>query len=308
MNWFKKFSSDRTARTIMLAVILIILFGMARPDKSLGLYPDEYWAHKAGWKHCANIVLAGDSRVLMGLSPSDINDVLGPKNIYNYGFGSSWWSAEYLQAVESMLDPCSTSGIIIMGISPHSLTTRDSRTGNFHEVTNLSNQDRFMNIHFGEIMYFFQPLSFSEALEGIFPSLSDSHSKRVYYPNGWISMDKVPPSTKQELRRYRGFYQERQVDDHNIRKLIDAVNNWRSQGIAVYGFVPPSCNLMYQLEAEFSGFEENAFIEKFEQAGGIWLRVDQDKYESFDGSHLKDISAIAFSKDLAKKIKALQKQ
>ena len=61
---------DRTFRTVALSLLVIITMGSLRPDKSVGMYPKQYWASKITWKHCADVVVTGDSRVLMALSPA----------------------------------------------------------------------------------------------------------------------------------------------------------------------------------------------------------------------------------------------
>jgi hypothetical protein len=55
---------------------------------------------------------------------------------------------------------------------------------------------------------------------------------------------------------------------------------------------------MVALEAERSDFDEPAFAEAFERAGGAWLRFS-GSYHSYDGSHLREDAARALSRDVA---------
>lgn len=293
---------DRTFITLVLAGILIAIMGSSRPDNNHGLYPNEYWARKASWAKCADITLAGDSRVLCGLSPREMQKYFPGRRIYNYGFGGASFSSKYMDKVERLLDPNSPDKTVIMGISPHSLIKREAGTGSFFEVHSMSEHDRFMQINFAGLLYFFEPLSFSEAVKGTFPSLAESQTDRTFCVDGWLAVHKEPASMRKSLRNYRLYYEAGQADPCNIENLVGYVEKWFRQGIKVYGFIPPSCREMYELETAMSGLDEQDFISKFEKAGGVWIYVDPIAYHSFDGSHLQDDSAIRLTNDLCTKI------
>jgi len=97
-------------------------------------------------------------------------------------------------------------------------------------------------------------------------------------------------------------------DEQNIKNVLKFTRDWTAKEIRVYGFLPPTCKQMYELENEISGFDQEDFVEQFVQAGGIWLKVDPCGYFSFDGSHLSEDSAIRFSNDLARLIKQTKEQ
>jgi hypothetical protein len=300
--------SDRTVRTLIMSVLLITIMGSSRPDKDHGLYPSEYWARKAGWSRCADMVLAGDSRVLSALSPIEMQKYFPGARIYNYGFGGAWFSKQYMDKVEELLDPKAKDKTVIMGISPHSLTKRDAETGNFYEIHSLSDRDKFMHIHFASLMRFFDPLSFSAAIDGTFPSLAESHTERTFFADGWIAVHKEPSSIKHAIKKYAGFYKERVVDPCNVKNVIKYVKKWTSQGIEVYGFIPPSCKEMYELEAAVSGLDQQEFINKFEAAGGVWIETDPAAYHTFDGSHLQDDAALQLTRDFVAEMKKVQEE
>jgi hypothetical protein len=293
---------DRTFRTLMLAGTLVVIMGSSRPDNNHGLYPNEYWVRKAEWEKCADIAMAGDSRVLCGLSPGEMQKHFPGKRIYNYGYGSAWFSKEYMDKVGGLLDPNGQDKTIILGISPHSLITHEADAGNFGEVRSMSYRDRFMQIHFAGLIRFFDPLTFSSAIDGTFPSLAESHTERSFCPDGWLAVHKVPDSIAKTLRNYKLYYEAGQADPENIDNLIEYVEGWVGQGISVYGFVPPTCREMYELETAMSGFDEEDFIRRFENAGGVWIYIEPVSYHSFDGSHLQDDSAIQLTNDLCEKI------
>jgi hypothetical protein len=133
-------------------------------------------------------------------------------------------------------------------------------------------------------------------------SKEEMDNKEVYYPDGWLCGNKQPGGIDKELKKYIGFYQERLVDPCNVENMVRYVEKWAKQGISVYGFLPPSCREMYDLENEISGYDENELVRKFKSAGGIWIETDPSGYVSFDGTHLYKESALDLSKLIAKKI------
>jgi len=286
----------------MLTVLLIAIMGSSRPDRSHGLYPSEYWARKAQWEQCADVVLAGDSRTLIGLSPVEMRKHLTGSEIYNYGFGGVRFSSRYMDEVEEILKPDSENKIIIMGISPYSLTKRSAATGTFTKVQSMSDVDLFLNIHFAPLIYLFQPISFNKILRQFNPSCARVHKEKTFFANGWLAVYKEPVSKRKALRNYEMYYKERQVDTNSIDKLVGYVEEWVQQEIKVYGFIPPSCEKMYELESEMSGLDKEYLIKNFREAGGIWIKTDKCAYDSFDGSHLQDYAAIRFTKNFCKKL------
>jgi hypothetical protein len=258
--------------------------GMLRPEKPLGMYPKEYWATKIGWKHCADIVLTGDSRMLIGVSPAQMQKILNDRRVVNYAFGSNWYSQEYLEAVEQVLDPQSHKKTIVIGISPHSLTEGEDGMGNFFELRSMSKSQAYLNIHFAGLMEFLEPMSFRDAFQGLFPFLSETQTRKEYFADGWVAVNKNPAGEKREPKRYRQMYEKSQVSKRTIETLEHFVSKWTQSGINIYGFLLPSCREMVELENKMSGFNQAEVVSLFEAAGGVWIDVDQCHYESFDGS------------------------
>ena len=298
MNKLKHFITDKTVATILLTIVLIVTMGSLRPDKNIGMYPDKYWAIKIHWEHCADGVITGDSRALMGVSPEELQKVLPYHQIRNFAFGANWYSRQYLEACEAMFSKDAKNRVVFMGISPHSLTYRKTIIGHYLELKQMSKQDAFLNINFGGLVNFFQPMSFNEAVKGLFPKLFPVHTKKNYRADGWVEVHKEPLKLD-EVKRYRKIFEDRRVSQDVVDTVIEFVAKWRSQGIEVYGFIVPTCPQMVDVEKQLSGFNQDAFVAGFKKAGGTWIDVDLFKYECFDGSHLQDIGALQFSKDLA---------
>ena len=299
---FQKLISDRVFKTILLAFIFMTPMGFMQSPVIEGIYPEEFWARKANWYHCADIVLAGDSRVIDGLCPSEMQKYLKDYKILNYGLGWACFSKKYLEKVESVLNPESNKRIIVTGISPLSLTKRESEPQNFIEVTSMSKSDQFFRIHFSKIMHFYEPLKLKHAIRNLRMTREEIENRIGFYPDGWIAGNKYSIPSNEVLKKYVSYYDKRNVDPCNIDNVMTFVEKWVKQGISVYGFFPPSSKEMYELEMERSGINEQEVINKFKQAGGTWIDVEPDGYVSYDCTHLQRDSALVFSKDIAETI------
>lgn len=307
MKKIRQILSDRTMATILLAIALIIAMGNMCPDKPLGLYPKQYWTLKISWENCADAVITGDSRTLMGVSPEEMQKVLGYKQIKNYAFGANWYCREYLEAVEEIFLPQADKKAVMMGFSPHSLTHRKTVMGGFIELKKRSKQDAFLAVHFGALVNFLNPMSFKDAAHGLIPSLAPTQTQKDFRADGWVAVHKEP-LVMDEIKRYRKIFKDRRVSDKITNNVMQFVNKWTSQGIKVYGFITPSCEQMVKVEQELSGFQKEQFISDFIAAGGIWIKVDLYGYESFDGSHLQKEAALQFTRDLSKQIHDIEQQ
>lgn len=303
----KKAWKDRTFRTAALAFLLVIVMGLLRPDESAGMYPKEYWATKIGWRHCADMILAGDSRTLVSLSPAIIQEKFPDRRIYNYGFAGMMYSVEYLEAVEDVLDPQSKDKTIVMGITPNTLLEKTVAIGNFSELKELSKQDLLIDIYFAPFIHFFEPMSFHDAAQGMFPSLAESQTVKKYTADGWVGVHKIP-TVRSELKNYLKLFDLYTVSGKRIDNVVNYVAKWTNSGVKVYGFIAPSCKEMVELEKEHSGFDKTEFIKLFKAAGGKWIDTDPGQYDSFDGSHLLDNAAVEFSKDFTERLYEIEKK
>lgn len=303
-----RLAGDRTSKTFLLALVLIVAMGLVRPDKPLGVPGQKFWALKISWRDYADMVVTGDSRVLGGVSPARMQKTLGERRIVNYGFANNLYEPEYLEAIEHVLNPHSKLKTIILGITPHSLTNDPDIIGQFSDLKRLSKRDIFVDIRFAALMGFFDYMSFHDALLGIFPGLAKSHTRREYFADGWLAYSKNPPGEKRELKKYRRMYEKCHISPEVIANVMDSISRWTESGIRVYGFLVPTCPEMVELEKALSGFDQAAFVTAFQAAGGVWIDIDPAAYDSFDGSHLQSHSALEFSEDLASSIFQIEQQ
>jgi hypothetical protein len=305
-----KFFKDRTTSTLILAVIMLIIMGSLRPYKPKGLTPTALWADMTLWKECADIVIAGDSRTMMGLSPFELEKIYPQARIKNYSFGSNWFSKEYLQAIEDLLDKKNNriGKRIFLGITPNLLTDRpEEMGGHFMMFKKRPMRDVVVDKMFAPVIEFFEPLPLFLAARGAFPSLSPKSITNCYYENGFVSWTQLPV-TRKAIKMYVNRYKETMVSDKVIDYIIQYVSKWTKEGIIVYGFIMPTCEEMAKLEAERSGLNEEKLKKRFNEAGGFWVDVNKGGYESFDGSHLQEAAAVQFSKDMAAIVSEIERK
>ena len=299
-------SRDRTARTCLLAALMAVLVGAGRmrlADRNF----DRYYLEKTTWQACADVVLAGDSRVHIGVSPEVMAANLNQAAVRNFAFNGTGYTQEYLDRVEQVLSDHGDARTIILGVTPRSLTPEAAANNGFKHFTGRASTWELMkHRHFDAILQFFAPLNLVELQQTITPRVTARHFTVQMYDDGWKAVGVDDRRTQLDLHGHREFYLRQKVDPRAIANVLAAVTKWASAGVNVYGFRPPSCTEMVRLEDELSGFDEREFATAFGNAGGMWLRVSNLDYCCYDGSHLERISAERFSRDLAIRINAMQ--
>ena len=87
------------------------------------------------------------------------------------------------------------------------------------------------------------------------------------------------------------------MEDALVEGFLEQVTVWRDEGIRVYATRVPVTEELYTLENRKSGLSPDTFVARFEEAGGVWLEFPMT-YPTFDGTHLLEDGARAFSRDL----------
>ncbi|MBN2374808.1 MAG: hypothetical protein JXD22_00300 [Sedimentisphaerales bacterium] len=314
-NLGRKILAERSLLAIVLAGVLIVSVGMRRVD--LGQNEVSYAGaegEKAGWARCADVVITGDSRVVFGVSGNVMREHLGDLRIVNYGFYGCGYDEQYLRAIDEQFAPDSGQKMLVLGITPHSLTEKARRRNSFKVEKQRFESRTTLQANAVRHPRFFLPMKPSNFVRAILGNqkgkanvrnakVSNQPDKGVN--DGWISsVQSINPVA--DVDNYRFNFFNNVVTENAVEKLLVWVRKWSSSGILVFGFRPPTSEAMVALEEQLSGFDESDFVERFEAAGGSWIEMDQYKYLSFDGSHLHRDGAIAFSHDLGEKIRLEQ--
>ena len=293
---------ERILIILPLSILLLIGFNRVKPvtDDTKASIIKRFWILKTHTERKFDFLICGDSRTYRGISPTEMRSVLPNFSIFNLGYSSGSYSSFMLTKMESKLDMGASQKIILLGITPYSLTPKASLDGQIKQELDRKKEEIFESIYLQPWKLFFEPVEIRWRID----SLAKFKPKYIqkYYDDGWVASDKIPPNPKEALDEYVKDFNNNQVSEEIIDHLMGQVKEWTSRGIQVFGVRPPTTIEMLKLEKELSNFDEDKFVLKFKQAGGIWLEVSASRYASYDGSHLDVSSAKEFSRDLATKV------
>ncbi len=252
-----------------------------------------------------DMILLGDSRVYRGVSPQKMETVLEGYRIFNYGYSAGGLNDVIYQAAERRLDPASQKKTIILGVTPASLRLSSAQNAQYTEELNRPYDEVLLYRYFLPVVDFFSPVKpqyVIDTLSNMTQTAENGDNEGYFvefYDDGWVASWLIPEDPSRLLPHFNDMFQKTKVDNGLIEDLFEQTRSWRDQGINVFAFRVPSSVQMVELENKLSGFDEAAFAEGFENAGGIWIDIPTEPYHSFDGSHLEKQSAIQLSLDLA---------
>ena len=267
-----------------------------------------FWLNKTFAPPEYDLVILGDSRIYRGVSPEAIESTLPGTKALNFGFSGAGYYGEYLIEAKSKLSPDANPPILLLGITPHSLTPNGAINEHFTQETNRPPIYQIMYTRLPKLMDLLDPID--PALVFIdFASLTNLVDlpgediwsyNQVFNQSGWISSSRFPVQPDYALKTYKEIFLNNHVDEFVVNSLLWSIDNWVENGILVFGFRMPTTAEMIRLEDEMSGFDEQEFVSRFEQAGGHWLTICGDCYASYDGSHLLAEEAIQLSMELGR--------
>jgi hypothetical protein len=296
---------DKTVRAFAIAAVLIAVLGMARPKQPgiSGLPEELFWMRKMQWRRQFDVAVAGDSRVYRDVAPHAMSRALPGVRIANYGFSGNGFAPEFLDATGQLLDPKTNKPIIVLGLTPHSLTGKAESKNGFLENGNMDPFARLALLHLPGPFLFLNRYSQEES-----KMLFARHaSPFIYYSefreDGWVRSAKKPEKPMEAIPQYRIMFAEGNgVSERIVSRVMQRIREWTSRGIAVYALRMPASPEMMKLENEMSGYREKDIAARVNKSGGTWLTFDYSKYHTYDGSHLTGDAAEAFSHDLAETI------
>ncbi len=296
-------SGRRTLITLLVGALLVVPTGLYRQRGQGGLPTFQYDAMRRNWHQCAEVVLAGDSRVQRGLCPMVMTPALRARRVLNFAYPNSALAPAYLARVESVLDPRGAGRAIVLGVTPHSLTDRAARISEF-----LAEQERpATRLALEPLDWLFQPYSLDVLSRELFGR--GRRGEPHLAADGWRGATAYVVDPRQEPDRLRGLFARDRtcaVDADIVDGLLAQVTNWARRGISVYAFRPPTTPETAALEDKLYHFDAGEFVSRFEAAGGAWIDVDPAAYATYDGNHLQGTAAVRLSTDLAAAIRELE--
>jgi hypothetical protein len=251
-------------------------------------------------------LVCGDSRIYRGISPLAIENRLKNIDVFNFGFSSGSYSTFMLNKIQDKLDLTSAKPTLILGITPYSLTPKALIDGDIKSLLSRKKEEVFEYLYMEPIKRIFQPVGIEFLWKKLFSTenkiAADYYFQERHVDEGWIASWKAVNHPDEALPHYVRNFTDNKVSQLQIDTLMTRINLWTKTGIRVYGFRPPTTAAMVNLEDSLGGFDESTFVKQFTNAGGVWLDIPLDDFQTHDGSHLIKSSAIKLSDKLGELI------
>jgi len=292
----------RIAGVLILAACLILGIATIRPKEGrydTGLSREKFWLLKLEAKPDYDLVLTGDSRVLCDLDPTSIENELHGLKVLNYGFNYVGLSPEYLKAAVLKLNPRSAFRTILIGVTPRALTPLNAQVSGYLEESRRTRTERMLNWNLNTLNIVTRTISLSATAARI---IGGQTSYKDYFPNGYMAVALHPADPNADLKVYQRVFLQNQVSSEITESLLLKIREMTQSGIRVIGIRLPMAPGIFRCEEQLSGFLEGEFARKFEQNGGIWLKMPAGAYVFCDGSHFEVESARFYSRQLALQI------
>ena len=293
---------NRFFLTIAFAVALVVVIGSVRPEPiSSVIKKEKFWADKVHGSAVYELVFAGDSRVYRGVNPEAVSRELNGKTVLNFGFSSAGFSEHLFGEIEKRLDKNADKPVIVLGITPYSLTPRAQENQHLLQEKQRPGNEVFERRYIRPWLHYFDPIK-PEELINYQPDAPGYYEE--FRDDGWVASRKIPSDPEAALTPYVKNFTGNRVSETVMKKLFQQVREWTKEGIAVFALRMPSTLKMEKLEDSISGFSEGIVIDGINRSGGIWIPAgDRYDYRSYDGSHLQRESASDFSSELGAAIK-----
>ncbi len=277
---------------VVLSIIGIIVFAIARPERINSEFETKhFWTYKTHNQNKYDYVFYGDSRLYRGLSPNEVlkgTDYTG----YNFGYSSGGMTQEAFEFIESHLDS-KTRPTFVFGITPHSFTVEALKNHHFHQEMYRNWYDKFQRYYIDAYLKPFDRIT-PEEMFGFRSWVTTEWCS----DDGWMMSNNESIDTLGGLKHYKKVFDENPIDTSAMNNYFVQVKAWTDKGYEVYAYRPPTFKQMEELEENLSGFVEEEFVKRFEKAGGTWMYVSKNVYQTYDGSHLKSDEVLKLSQEI----------
>ncbi|MFH0758053.1 MAG: hypothetical protein V2B15_12265 [Bacteroidota bacterium] len=298
-------AKERIIYTLLLAALLAVPVYLLRDKMDTEeIRKNRYWVAKSSNTRQYPVLFGGDSRVFRGISPDQFEQGMYGYEAFNYAYWSNGMGRIYLEGLEQKMDKHSDLKMIVLGVSPHSLTPRGADCGHYKTEMGRTKEQVLQQRYLSRLQEVFATYEALELIEKVMGRDKPSNYRIIYHPDGWVESWWLQPDTSYSARFYEEIFTGNRVSEEVIAGLLGYVEKWTAMGIHVAGFRPPTSHTIMQMEEERGGFDEAVFVERFTRAGGIWIHFPPDRYQTFDGNHLEHQSAARLSADLADSIRA----
>ena len=286
---------------ISTTISLIFLFKLLLPGQTNNKeMVSSFWSNKTHSTNDFDIIACGDSRIYRGISSDILSDVTLDLSFINLGYSSAGFSNEYLDFVVSKFNPESKNKILIVGISPHSLTKEAKKNEALKSYLELNNFEVFRYKYLSSFLKQFAPYKPLNLIKQ-----KKNNYLQTYNKDGWVASDNIKPDSTRALKNYKKIFNEYKVSHNDMLLTINKLKQLVLSGINVFAFRVPTTEQMEILEDSISGYDENFVKNSLIQHSITYLDFQNSDFSSYDGSHLNEKSARKLSEQIGIKIKEL---
>lgn len=289
--------------TLLLAIILIGIFGYILPKNPDKYLKDRFWSFKVHDNKKYNFVILGDSRTYRGISPYEIENILPEFSVFNFAFSNGGLNPEIYKAVDTKLNETREPMIILLGVSALTMNNLSLPNEQYIQELTRAKEEIFERIYFGEYLNYFSPVTPIIIKDLIKGKKAKSNYINIYHDNGWVESDKFPRDTMEAMPFYEKDFTLHTTNYQLVNQLCEQIRMWESKGIKVFAFRPPASMPLVALEDSSGNYNEHLIKQKIELSGGHWIDVYPASYNTYDGSHLSRGESQKLSKYIANEIK-----
>lgn len=301
---------DRTLLALLLAAPLCVIGNWVIPESPDPLDRDRtdearfYMVKTVGGQRC-DVVVLGDSRSLRDVSPQELSKSLSGQRILNFAYNAGGLNPEIYAAASAHLAADARAPMVLLGVTPLSLMSVKGGNAQYREVLHKPRDERWLLLNFPELTRWMQPVAPAEFVRPLLGFAPHSYYHQEFHDDGWIGSLKEPENPDEAIGVYTAQLTGQSLDASLVQELLSQTRAWTQAGVRVVAFRPPTTDALEALENRLLSFDEAKLAGQFTEAGGYWLDFPNDPYRTYDGSHMRHDSAIAFSRDLGAALRSL---
>lgn len=264
-----------------------------------------FWTNKAYPNQTFDVVFIGDSHIYRGIDPKTVEGALTPFDsltVFNFGFSSAALDTSFVDAAIDLLNPQSKQRILVLGVNPSSVTDENMVNRHYNQEKNRPVSELLQRRYLNPYFNYFDPTS-PATLRNTYRGKKEGYFQD-HHMNGWVASNKYPKDVWKDYWMMERSYLTAKIDTAAIQRLLQRIQQWKAQGIEVIAFRPPAVEHFEKVLNEKSHYPEQAIITQLKAVGCHWIDVENRySYETYDGSHLEEASAVRLSAYLGEKIR-----
>gem|GEM_PF-1847601 len=273
----------------VLTFLLVLLIGFQHIPR---IDPDQlYFLNKFNHQQKHSVLLLGDSRIYVGLSPEKFEQTISGSSCYNFGFSALAYSDDYLQHADLLLDRAHGKTAVVLGVDATSLLEYSLQTNAFESVGALSTIDQ---LHL-------------QMLQHVWMGQDPIRRPHRFMPNGWVPIEPVPYQPTEFLNLYTNAYQNQGCSEVVLQTVCKWIKKWKSEGVTVMALRMPTTTALYKVECTNVGYHPQHVEDELRRAGAIWCDLPNTDTEAYDGSHIGVAYAQQTSEMVAKTLAGAMK-